>query len=73
MSEIVDHDRTGLLVPPGDVRALGSAIARVVTDRALRDRLAGAARAAIRPRFGIERYVASITDLYDRMLSKRAA
>jgi glycosyltransferase involved in cell wall biosynthesis len=73
MSEIVENGRTGLLVPPGYAHALGSAIVRLVTDPALRDRLTSAARVEIRPRFGIEGYVASITALYDRLLSERAA
>jgi glycosyltransferase involved in cell wall biosynthesis len=40
----VIHEVTGLLVPFGDVDALTSAVRRVLTDRALRDRLGGAAR-----------------------------
>lgn len=34
--ELVVHDRTGLLVPPGDLDALGSAIARMVASPSLR-------------------------------------
>jgi glycosyltransferase involved in cell wall biosynthesis len=42
--EIVENDRTGLLVPPRDAPALSAALARCVTDPALRERLALAGR-----------------------------
>jgi glycosyltransferase involved in cell wall biosynthesis len=47
---IVDGDN-GLLIPPGDVDALASAIARVLADDALAARLGAAARATVARRF----------------------
>jgi len=41
--EVVQHEQTALLYPPGDAPALGAAIARLRDDRALRERLGGAA------------------------------
>jgi glycosyltransferase involved in cell wall biosynthesis len=43
--EIIGH-HAGILVPPGDERALAGALARVLTDPALRAHLAAAARTA---------------------------
>lgn len=43
--EIVHHEETGLLVPPGDVDALARALQRLIADGALRERLGSAARA----------------------------
>jgi glycosyltransferase involved in cell wall biosynthesis len=42
----VEHDRTGLVIPPGDADALADAIALLAADKALRDRLGAAGRAA---------------------------
>jgi glycosyltransferase involved in cell wall biosynthesis len=66
--EVVDDGRTGLLVPPGDAAALGAALGRVVADAALRERFGREAQASVLPRFGVDRYVNSVTDLYDRLL-----
>ena len=71
--EIVRDGQTGLLVPPGDKRALAAALARLSADPALRDSLGAAAAAFVRPRFGTDGYVASITDLYDRLLAEKGA
>lgn len=73
LPEVVDDERTGLLVPPGDSRALGAALARVVGDAALGRRLGAAAREAVLPKFGVEGYVASVASLYDRLLDGLAA
>jgi glycosyltransferase involved in cell wall biosynthesis len=67
----VENDRTGLLVPPGDSRALGSALGRLVAHPELRSRLASAAREWVLPRFGIDAYVAAIAGLYDRLLAAK--
>jgi glycosyltransferase involved in cell wall biosynthesis len=54
-SEILDGGRCGLLVPAGDVAALASAIARMLTDPALRERLASAGRRHMENRFDMWR------------------
>ena len=48
---LADNDRDGVLVPVGDVHALGDAIERLARDPALRERLGRAAyvRAEARP------------------------
>ena len=42
--EVLTHDRTALLVEPGDAMALGAALSELRSDRALRRRLGRAAR-----------------------------
>lgn len=68
--EVVQDGVTGVLVPPADVTALGSALARLVADRESRRALGTAAAAFVRPRFGVDGYVAAITSLYDRLLAE---
>jgi glycosyltransferase involved in cell wall biosynthesis len=44
LRELVEHERSGLLVPPGDVAALRGALVRLRDDRDLRRRLARGAK-----------------------------
>jgi len=67
--EVVADGRTGLLVPPGDSAALGHALARLFTDEELCAQLGRAAQASVLPRFGVEKYVDSIVELYDRLVA----
>ena len=69
--EVVQHDVSGLLVSPGKSGELAEALARVVEDASLRRSLGEQARAFVRPRFGVEKYVHSITGLYDRLLAAK--
>ena len=71
--EVVEDGRTGLLVPPADADALGAALARLFGDAALRERLGRQARLSVLPRFGIDRYVESVVELYGTLLAKRTA
>ena len=48
---LLEHEQSGLPVPPGDVEVLSAALERVVTDAAVRERLGRAARATIEARF----------------------
>lgn len=49
--ELVEHDRTGLLVAPHDPVALADALQRLLGKKPLRERLAAAARRKIEERF----------------------
>jgi glycosyltransferase involved in cell wall biosynthesis len=65
VADVVGDGETGLLVPPGDPAALAAAMVRLATDRALRERLGGAARDRS-ARFDGARLVAETSALYAR-------
>jgi glycosyltransferase involved in cell wall biosynthesis len=49
VEEVVEDERTALLVPPSDPDALASALARLADDPGLAERLGAAAREAVTP------------------------
>jgi glycosyltransferase involved in cell wall biosynthesis len=51
IGEAVEHDRTGLLVPPGDVPALTAALRRLVDDRDIARSMGEEARRVARDKF----------------------
>lgn len=60
LPELIRHDESGLLVPPGDAAALARAIGRLAADPALRQRLAEAGRRRIGEAFDIRRTVEAV-------------
>jgi glycosyltransferase involved in cell wall biosynthesis len=54
----------GLLVPPGDRKALADALRRVLEDAALRDRLATCGRARVQERFSLAGMAESMRERY---------
>ena len=69
--EALVNEETGLLVPPGDARALAAAIARLIDDRHLAAGLGRAARQLIKDRFSVDRMVRSTEELYLELLARK--
>lgn len=63
MRELLEHEVTALLVPPGDSDGLAAAVARMAADAALRARLAHAARTRLLKIISAE----AMTDAYMRL------
>jgi colanic acid/amylovoran biosynthesis glycosyltransferase len=55
--EIVEHDVSGLLVPPADVESLANAIERLIRDPMSGERLGAAARVRVEERFDAQQNV----------------
>lgn len=73
IDELIDDRRTGLLVAPSDVKALGEAIARVLADDELAARMGRAGRELAERRFGLRQQVKEIVRLYRRTLHDAGA
>lgn len=69
--EVVDHGRTGLLVPPSDPLALGSAVTALLTDAALRERMGADARALAEARFDADHWALRLREIYDHEAGRR--
>jgi glycosyltransferase involved in cell wall biosynthesis len=67
--ELIQHEVTGLVVPPDNELALRSAIQRLLTDRTLAARLGAAAQAKAREQFS----VATMTRRYEELWRRLAA
>lgn len=72
LQTLVEHEESGLLVPPGDRGALASAIEQILMDHRLRIHLAHGARDRAE-HFTWHRVGDGIEALYDRVLAGRAA
>jgi glycosyltransferase involved in cell wall biosynthesis len=73
LTDIIDHEKTGLLVPPGDTAALAGAMDRILLEHDLASLLASAGRQhaleSFSPQSAAERYIA----IYKEAIGKRAA
>ena len=62
--EYVVQEQNGLLLPPGDAKALAEAMARLVDDAALRQRLGQQAKTDFDDHLNYEHYYAQIKKVY---------
>jgi colanic acid/amylovoran biosynthesis glycosyltransferase len=62
--ELVENEVTGLTVPPGDPAAIADALARMLADRPLRQRLARAGRERIETEYDLDRNAARLIGLF---------
>lgn len=68
-TDLIVHETHGLLVPPGDARALAEAIRRLILDPDLAVQLGRAARDRVRQHFSRARQARQYEALYHRLLS----
>ena len=66
--EIIEHERTGLLVPTNDADAFGAAVYRILTDTTLAAKLAENGQACALERYSVARHVQRIASIYDNLM-----
>ncbi|MFW6145855.1 MAG: glycosyltransferase [Planctomycetota bacterium] len=67
--ELIAHERTGLLIPPGDVGALAAALGRLLADVDLTRRLAWRGRSHAEAHFDFTHRMAHVVALYRGVLA----
>jgi len=70
--QVVEHDRTGLLVPPRDWRALAHAVTTLAADGERRSDMGTAARVKALHDFNQQRVIDITLETYERLLRRRA-
>jgi len=65
--EAIVDEATGLLVEPGDAKALAAAIVRLLKDAELRKQFGDAGRARVEAHFGVDRLVEGTLSVYERI------
>lgn len=71
--EVFEHERSGLLVPPGDAGALAAAMQRLWQDDALWHKLSQGARAHAKANFTPDIYYRNLTRVFERAIKDRRA
>lgn len=69
LEEVVEHEVTGLLVPPENPEALARAIIRLLGDESLRHRLALAGRRKVEQSFDLAAQVPKMVELYRQIVA----
>jgi glycosyltransferase involved in cell wall biosynthesis len=70
-AEVIESEKSGLLTPPGDVAALAAALARLIRDPTLRERLRIGARKRFVDHFDVRTYSARLVALHTGLLDDR--
>ena len=64
LEEVVEHERTGLLVPPGDADALAEAIRTLAENPEMRINMGEAGRQRVAEKFSIESTIRRTEEIY---------
>jgi len=70
-AELIEHEETGLVIPPRDPEQLAQAIARFANEPALAQRCATAARMRVTSAYSIDRMFRETWDLYVDLLAQK--
>lgn len=69
-NEAVYHEKSGLLVPPGDDEALAGAIARLFDDASLREKIVAGAEKILSEKFSWEAHLHALLSIFETVRAK---
>lgn len=69
-AEIIDHEKTGLIVPNRDVKGMAEAMKRLANDQTERNDLAWQGKESVRRKFGLENTAHRLMDIYNEIVNK---
>lgn len=70
--EVIEHARTGFIVPTGDPQALAACLSRVLASPALRDEIGTHARAFAMANLSAERSACATSAVYEQVIARAA-
>jgi glycosyltransferase involved in cell wall biosynthesis len=70
--EVIEHGKSGYLVPAADEQALAEALRRLLRDPSQRKQMGQAARERVERHFSLQKFVHAHESLYEDMLTERA-
>jgi glycosyltransferase involved in cell wall biosynthesis len=70
LPEVIAHEQTGLLVPPGDVAALAAALRRLIDDEPFARALGERGRETVRQQFSADAFYRQLQSVWDGVLSQ---
>ena len=70
VNELVENYVNGVLIPPGDVRALCEAIERLINNPTLCQQMGQAGRKTVEERFSAQRAAVRYSEIYHRLLER---
>lgn len=68
--DIIQHEKTGLLIPPEDMEALANGICRLIEDKDLRLRMGESAAQDVHEKFSMERIMRQWENLFEDVCKK---
>jgi glycosyltransferase involved in cell wall biosynthesis len=71
-AEIIEDDKTGFLVKPGDVEALTTACTKLLADPKMRQQFGDAARERVEKMYNIQNTAAKVAALLESIPIKKA-
>jgi len=69
-SEIVSHEKTGLIVPPENPVALAEALERLIQDRATRNKMGEKGKSRVKEHFSHQSMLGAYSSLYEQLLER---